>query len=188
RAPDGTPRVCDNVWISYLTGGRENGEGFGKLTSGYGSRRDPAQDGGKIGPEFTFGITMDKAIEEPILIIKTAWGGKSIGRDFRPPSSGLPSDEKLKQILKQTNERNKKRKKPEITLDDVKDGYGKYYRLMIDHVRMVLKDIKRVYPEYNKKQGYEIAGFVWFQGFNDMVSRSVYPNRDQEGGTNSRHG
>ena len=35
RTPDGAPRVCDDVWISYLTGrGDEVGEGFGRLTAG----------------------------------------------------------------------------------------------------------------------------------------------------------
>ena len=50
--------------------------------------RIPRQDGGKIGPEFTFGLTMDRALDEPVLIIKTAWGGKSLYYDFRPPSAG----------------------------------------------------------------------------------------------------
>ena len=40
RGPDGKPRVCDGVRISYLTGIRKsNGEVFGKLTAGYGARR-----------------------------------------------------------------------------------------------------------------------------------------------------
>jgi alpha-galactosidase len=59
---------------------------------------------------------------------------------------------------------------------------GNYYRLMIDHVNMVLEDIQRVYPEYDPKPGYELAGFVWFQGWNDMVDQGTYPNRDQPGG------
>jgi len=85
----GNPVTCDNVWISYFTGGRDNmGEGYGKLTAGYGSRRVPSELGEKIGPEFTFGIYAQKALKEPILIIKTAWGGKSIHTDFRPPSAG----------------------------------------------------------------------------------------------------
>ncbi|HUT59739.1 MAG TPA: hypothetical protein VNA25_17975, partial [Phycisphaerae bacterium] len=90
RGADGKPRVCDHVWISYLTGSpdrSELGEGFGKLTAGYGSRSNPKEDGGKIGPEFTFGIYMSKACDGPILIIKTAWGGKSLNTDFRPPSA-----------------------------------------------------------------------------------------------------
>ena len=79
RGAEGQPTVCEGAWISYLTGGPEgDGEGFGKLTAGYGSRGNPAEDGGKIGPEFTFGIAMDAAFEERVLLIKTAWGGKSL--------------------------------------------------------------------------------------------------------------
>ncbi|MEO8498457.1 MAG: sialate O-acetylesterase, partial [Planctomycetota bacterium] len=160
RQPDGSPRVCEGVWISYLTGrGDENGEGFGKLTAGYGSRSNPAEDGGKIGPEFTFGLTMDEAFEEPVLIIKTAWGGKSLYYDFRPPSAGT---------YPRTESDIEKDRNPE-------SGSGHYYRLMIDHVKTVLGDIPRVCPQYEPSQGYEIAGFVWFQGFNDMVNRDVYP-------------
>jgi hypothetical protein len=92
RGADGKPAVADNAWISYLTGhyeGNANGEGTGKLTAGYGARgSNPTQDGGKIGPEFTFGLAMDKALEEPVLLIKTAWGGRSLNTEFRPPSAG----------------------------------------------------------------------------------------------------
>src|SRR5262245_29910326 len=64
RGADGKPAVCDHVWISYFTGaGEANGEGFGKLTAGSGSRQKPDQDGGKIGPEFTFGLTLDATLK-----------------------------------------------------------------------------------------------------------------------------
>ena len=53
---------------------------------------------------------------------------------------------------------------------------------MIEHVRKVLADIKRVVPEYDPKQGYELAGFVWFQGFNDLVTDWTYDKRNQPGG------
>jgi hypothetical protein len=46
----------------------------------------------------------------------------------------------------------------------------------------VLADIKRVYPDYDPQQGYELAGFVWFQGWNDMVDRDTYPDREKAGG------
>lgn len=160
RGPDGQPRVCDHVWISYLTGMGDNlGEGHGRLTAGYGSRRIPKESGGKIGPEFTFGIFMDKAFDEPVLIIKTAWGGKSLFYDYRPPSAG-PYERTENDIKRERN---------------LPENSGHYYRLMIGHVRETLKNIRRVYPEYDEKAGYEIAGFVWFQGFNDMVNREVYP-------------
>ena len=59
---------------------------------------------------------------------------------------------------------------------------GVYYRLMIAHVRKVLADVKRVVPDYDPKQGYEFAGFVWFQGFNDLVSTGTYDKCNQPGG------
>ena len=79
RGADGNPTICEGAWISYFTGsGENNGEGHGKLTAGYGSRRQPDQDGGKIGPEFTFGITMDATFDQPVLIIKTKMTDKSV--------------------------------------------------------------------------------------------------------------
>lgn len=41
-----------------------------------------------IGPELMFAHQLDDYYEDPILIIKTAWGGKSLAVDFRPPSAG----------------------------------------------------------------------------------------------------
>lgn len=176
---DGKPRFVKDTSISYLTKGRGvlNGEGFGQLTAGYGARTDPAQVGDKIGPEFTFGIYMQKSLNQPILIIKTAWGGKSLHTDFRPPSAGPYefNDSELESIKKRGQNLDEERAKR-------KEQSGVYYRLMIDHVESVLKDIQRVCPDYDEKQGYEIAGFVWFQGWNDVVNGGVYPRRGQEGG------
>jgi len=178
RGPDGKPRVCDRVWISYLTGSPDKlGEGFGKLAAGYGARSNPAEDGGKIGPEFTFGITMEKAYDGPILIIKTAWGGKSLSTDFRPPSAGpyklnsfqLDHYPKIGRDLE------------EIKAEKAK-ATGKYYRLMVEHIRKVLKDIKRVYPAYDPNRGYELAGFVWFQGWNDYCDTHTYRDPHKPGG------
>jgi alpha-galactosidase len=82
RNADGTPRVCEKVWISSIGCAEE--EQVGRLTAGFGAKaRDP-----KIGPEFTFGIYMQKLLDEPIVIIKTSWGGKSLHTDFCPPGAG----------------------------------------------------------------------------------------------------
>lgn len=132
RGEDGAPTVCERVWISYFTNG---GEGHGKLTAGYGSRRDPKVDGGKIGPEFTFGIYAEKALQEPVLIIKTAWGGKSIHTDFRSPSAG--PFEFREETLKMQKERGKDIEEMKA---DKKEATGKYYKLMMDHVKAVLAD------------------------------------------------
>jgi alpha-galactosidase len=174
RGADGKPAVCDHVWISYLTGrfdGSANGEGIGKLTAGFGARGDkPTQDGGKIGPEFTFGLTMDAAFDEPVLIIKTAWGGRSLNTEFRPPSAGPYefSEARIAQMQKQGKDiaAEKAAKEKET---------GRFYRYMVEHVKKVLADPKRVCPAYDPAAGYEIAGFVWLQGFNDLVDGNTYP-------------
>ncbi len=142
----GKPVICKDVWISYAYGdfgGAPIGRKAGNLSAGWGSQHHVRE--AKIGPEFTFGITMQKHLGEPILLIKNAWGGKSLMVDFRPPSGGEPTDPRHKEMA------------------------GKYYGHMLSHVKDVLADPKKVYPDYDPKEGYEIAGFVWFQGFNDLV-------------------
>ena len=175
RGPDGKPRVCERVWISSIgclgDAYSDLTEAKGKLTAGFGAPED------KIGPEFTFGLTMEQAQNEPVLIIKTSWGGRSLHTDFRPPSGGAFAwnEAELAEKKKQGEDIEKiKAEKVAAT--------GMFYREMIAHVRMVLKDIKRVVPDYDEKQGYELAGFVWFQGFNDYVDGSVYPAQDKPGG------
>ncbi len=151
---NGDPVVSDNAWITYLTGrGDADTVLHSKVKVGYGF------DDERIGPEYAFGITIDKALEEPVLIIKTAWGGKSLAVDFRPPSAG-PYQPSAKE--KESN------RAPE------KEKVGHYYREMIRFVQTTLKDtasIRKVVPAYDAEQGYELAGFVWFQGWNDMCNR-----------------
>ena len=181
RGPDGQPAVCEKVWISYLTGpydGSANGEGFGKLTAGYGARGDrPTEDGGKIGPEFTFGLTMDAALEEPVLLIKTAWGGRSLNTEFRPPSAGPYELNDYQKKLYYGPPGHGVPKDMDEWLAEKKQETGRFYRYMVEHVKQVLADPKRVCPDYDPAAGYEIAGFVWLQGFNDMVDGHTYPDR-----------
>ncbi|WP_253159086.1 sialate O-acetylesterase [Stieleria tagensis] len=169
--PDGTPRVCQDVGISSI--GSAHQEQTGRLTVGFGA----SANGPKIGPEFTFGIWMQKWLDEPVLIIKTAWGGKSLHTDFRPPSA-KPYEFTSTQI---ETFRKQNKDVEQIKADKI-EATGKNYRQMVDHVKHVLSDIKRVYPDYSVGQGFELAGFVWFQGWNDMVDRGTYPDRDQPGG------
>ena len=148
-----------------------NGEGTGKLTAGFGARgANPTQDGGKIGPEFTFGLAMDAALKEPVLIIKTAWGGRSLNTEFRPPSAGpyVFSEAQLAQM--QSRGKDVAAEKAEKAKET-----GRFYRYMVEHVKKVLADPKRVCPAYDPAAGYEIAGFVWLQGFNDLVDGNTYP-------------
>ena len=167
--PDGKPKVCERVWISSI--GSADAEQTGKLTVGFGASTE------KIGPEFTFGLYMQKFTDAPILLIKTAWGGRSLNTDFRPPSAGpyVFNEAQLAAFQKQGKDvAAMKAEKAKAT--------GVSYRLMVEHVKMVLADIKRVVPGYDAAQGYELAGFAWFQGWNDLVDGSTYPTRDKPGG------
>lgn len=184
RGPDGQPAVCENVWISYLTGpydGSANGEGTGKLTAGFGARDDATKSNGKIGPEFTFGLTMDAALEEPVLLIKTAWGGRSLNTEFRPPSAGPYELNDYQKKLYYGPPGHGVPKDMDEWLAEKKQETGRFYRYMVDHVKQVLADPKRVCPDYDPAAGYEIAGFVWLQGFNDMVDGHTYPDRGKPG-------
>jgi len=86
---DGKWAVRDDVWIHYL-------DRKGKLTVGYGAKED------RIGPELGFGHVIGEAYEEPVLLIKLAWGGKSLAKDFRPPSSGGEVGPFYKEIVDRT--------------------------------------------------------------------------------------
>jgi hypothetical protein len=101
-----------------------------------------------FGPDYTFGIYMQKHLNEPFLIIKTAWGGKSLRFNFRPPSAGGFTGAK----------------------DKFGEPEGHFYNKMLENVNTVLADLDKYHPAYKKEDGYEIAGFVWFQGYNDMIA------------------
>ena len=106
-------------------------------------------------------------------MVKTAWGGRSIRKDFRPPSSGLPSDavleKELADAVKRTENNNKKRNRDDAlpTRAQIEAGYGRDYRLMIEEVRATTQKSGELFPEL-KGRDLELAGFVWFQGWNDQ--------------------
>lgn len=153
--------VRDDVFIKFL-------DRKGPLTVGFGSP-------GRTGPELEFGTAMGNHFEEPVLLVKTAWGGHSLYKNFRPPSAGLPSAEALQTELdrlqagvKKANEKNKK-DAPLPTLDDVKAGYGASYRMMLSEVKEATANAGTLFPEL-KGRPLQIAGFVWFQGWNDQYN------------------
>jgi hypothetical protein len=139
-----------DVWIKY-------GNEKGNLTVGYGRPKC-------IGPELEFGITVADHSRGQVLLIKTAWGGRSLYKDFRPPSAGLPAPAVLETMLAEQRKR-----KPDTTSTAVKQQFGASYRAMMAEVKSTLKNLKGLFPNY-AGQGYELAGFVWFHGWNDMIN------------------
>jgi alpha-galactosidase len=145
--------VSDRVYISSIA---DNNIKSGPLTIGYGANAD------KIGPELGFGMSMAQKLDAPILIIKTSWGGKSLHYNFRPPSAG-PYELSEKELAAENAAK-------------IKEDAGLNYRLMIAKVNEVLGNLKEYHPEYDATVGYDLAGFVWFQGFNDQFSPAFYEN------------
>ena len=52
-----------------------------------------------IGPELGFGLVMGDTFDSQVLLIKVAWGGKSLAKDFRPPSSGGEVGPSYKELI-----------------------------------------------------------------------------------------
>ncbi|MEX0939602.1 MAG: sialate O-acetylesterase [Pirellulales bacterium] len=88
---DGQWIAREDVQIWYL---RRKGD----LAPGLGFRK------GYMGPELGFGHIVGEAFGEPVLLIKLAWGGKSLAQDFRPPSSGGDVGPYYRDLLKLTKD------------------------------------------------------------------------------------
>lgn len=150
----------DDVFIKFL--GRH-----GNLTLGYGSK-------GRTGLEFEFGHVMGEHHDAPVVLIKAAWGGHSLYKLFRSPSNPA-SEEVLKDELAKATERTKKnnekknRNDPLPTMESIRETYGLSYRNMMDEVNSTLENYETMFPALKGKQ-LEIAGFVWFQGWNDQYN------------------
>ena len=148
-----TSAVSDRVYINSIA---DNNRRSGKLAIGYGG------NDAKIGPEYGFGLSLAQKIDGPILLIKTSWGGKSLNYDFRPPSAG-PYE---------LNDKEKAKGNP----DEIQKNAGQFYRLMNESIHRVLDNLPENHPAYDPTAGYEISGFVWFQGFNDQFDPAFRAN------------
>src|SRR5437764_198430 len=88
--------VRDDVFVKFL-------DRHGPLTIGFGSP-------GRTGVELEFGTLMGDYYEEPVILIKAAWGGHSLVKNFRSPSAGYPADAVLPKELEQIQANVMKRK------------------------------------------------------------------------------
>ena len=74
-------------------------------------------------------------------------------------------DEKAKKKLREPRKPKLPRKPKPFAMDNA----GHFWREMVAHVHDVLADPVKYHPAYDAAAGYEVAGFVWFQGFNDLL-------------------
>lgn len=138
---DGQPITRDDVYVVNLSApGKQKEAGF--LDVNFGAKA------AHIGPEYGFGWVVGDHYQDPVLIIKCSWGGRSLAHHFLPPSI-------------------------EDYAKPQKDGdKGFQYAEVIRHVREVSSNLEKYMPGYTGK-GYEIVGFGWHQGWNDSIDQKA---------------
>lgn len=129
----GNWRVRDDVFVRYQTPHElkvgEHGIGFAVYSGNH-----------HIGPELQIGNLLGDHFVEPVLLVKTCWGGKSLFKDFRPPTA---------------------------------DGEtGEFYLKMVADVKHAMSHAGSEIPAL-KDVRMELAGFIWFQGWNDMFDEQA---------------
>ena len=148
RNDDGSWVVRDDVFVYF-----RSGKTVGPLSVGVGTNKD------YLGPELMFGVVAGDALKDPVLLVKAAWGGKDLHFDFRPPSAGkLPYAIDPKALSGRGGEK----------------AVGNCYRKMVADTRDCLVNMGKYFPQL-KGKAYEIVGFVWFQGWNEMFASKGIP-------------
>lgn len=135
-----------------------------KFKGGRSTPLSATANGKTIGPELGFGSVMGTYHDEPVLLIKSCIGNRSLGWDCLPPGSErYEVDGTIYAGYKDSPMSWPKGTKPEPI-----DWYaGKQYDEFTQAIHGVLDNFDTLYPQY-KDQGYEIAGFVWWQGHKDQ--------------------
>ena len=111
-------------------------------------------NGRNVGPELQFGHIMGYMHDEVVLVIKACCGNRCLAYDVLPPSM-----------------REGKESNPKWPLGCEYDNW------FCKYTKNMLENLDKVLPGY-KGQGYEIAGFGWWQGQKDINNAEW--NRDYE--------
>ena len=145
-----------------------------------------------IGPELMFAHQLDEYYEDPILIIKTAYGGKSLAVDFRPPSAGGSTGSSYEQMILTVNSvtQNLENEFPDISVEDVEitgfawfqgwndgaeDSYLNEYESNLYHLVNDLRNDLEI-PDLpiviaNSGQGgFESTNDTWVQSMQNIVA------------------
>jgi len=132
---------------------------------------------GKIGVEFGFGHKIGDFIDEPVMILKSCIGNRALGWDLLPPGSKgyefTTKDKKTgKEVTwvhpgyKETPERWEKGTQPK----PIAWYAGKQYDDDVANAKKILSALDKYYPG---AKGYEVAGFLWWQGERDCGSEAL---------------
>lgn len=158
----------------------------GKVSVGQGAESE------FIGPELSFAHMLDEYYDDPILIIKTAWGGKSLAVDFRPPSAtgdtGAFYTEMIQSIDQVTQ--NLSTEFPDLEVEDHEimglawfqgwnDGAEETYLEEYEsNLKLFMEDVRRdlgqdqlpIIIASAGQGGYEISSDSWVRSMQERVS------------------
>ena len=133
--------------------------------------------GGKVGIEIGIGHHLGNALDEPVLILKSSIGNRSLGWDLLPPGSPRheveTTDRAGKKVTLVTPAFKDEVRHPSWTKGAVpappKHTWhaGLQYIGDVARAKAVLKDLDKHYPG---GKGYEVAGFLWWQGDKDRYN------------------
>lgn len=117
--------------------------------------------GRTIGPELGIGHHLGNLLDEPVLVLKSCIGNRSLGWDLLPPGSErVVRDGKVYAGYKDS---------PDVWDEGSEPtpiGWyaGKQYDDDIANAKKVLAELETYYPG---ARGFEVAGFFWWQGAKD---------------------
>lgn len=155
-------------------------------------------NGRSIGPELGFGFVLGQLLEEPVLVLKSCIGNRSLAWDLLPPGSERYTAE----VTERGGQKVTKvfagyKDKPDSWVAEAGKGTatepppwldkktgkpiewyaGKQYDDDMANAKAALTNLAKIFPGY-QGQGYEIAGFVFWQGHKDQ--NAVHADRYEE--------
>jgi alpha-galactosidase len=147
-------------------------------------------NGRSIGPELGFGYVLGQLLDEPVLVLKSCIGNRSLAWDLLPPGSERYTAE----VTERGGQKVTKvfagyKDKPDSWVAEAGKGTatepppwldkktgkpidwyaGKQYDDDMANAKAALTNLAKIYPDY-QGQGYEIVGFVWWQGNKDSYN------------------
>ncbi|MFU8848317.1 MAG: sialate O-acetylesterase [Opitutales bacterium] len=131
--------------------------------------------GNKIGIEIGIGHYLGHAIDAPVMVLKSSIGNRSLGWDLLPPSvktyeyEGQPQPGYREMFKSKTD-------KTVVKWEGEGWYAGKQYDDDVGNAKKILEELDQYYPG---AKGYEVAGFLWWQGDKDMRNAAHYNNYEK---------
>ena len=119
-----------------------------------------------IGPELGFGHKLGDYHDEPVLLLKASQGNRSLAWDFLPPGSQRFKDDGF---VYAGYKDSPARWEIGSTPEPINWYAGKQYDDCFSEAHKVLENFEQNFPQW-KGRGFEVAGFVWWQGHKDQGS------------------